>query len=71
MNPKSNILPFILSPTPTKKIIQNRKLSWLDHAERHFKEGTTYSRRANDYAFTDPVKEVLMYQAIMAYLEII
>ena len=65
---KSNILPFILLPAPQKKIATIRKFSWLDHAERHFKEGTIYSRRANDYAFIDPVKETLMYQSIMAYL---
>lgn len=49
-------------------IIQRRKISWLDHAERHFKQGSTYSKRAREYDLHDPIEEIQMYLCLFSYI---
>lgn len=55
-------------PASNVKIIQRRKVSWLDHAERHFKQGAIYSRSAQEYDLNDPIEEIQMYLCLFSYV---
>ena len=49
-------------------IVSRHTLSWLDHAEKHFAQAITYSRRANDYDITNHIEEMQMYLCIMSHV---
>lgn len=46
--------------------VARRKLTWLDHAERHFAESCGWNNMKADWVLLDPVKESLMFMCLMA-----
>ena len=55
------------SPKSSESILFTRKFSWLDHAEKHFKDGAIFSRLENDYIIWNELDEHLMFLDLMAY----
>jgi hypothetical protein len=57
----------LTNPKSPLQTIQLRKLSWLDHAERHYKSGTSsYLSKLTEYI--DPTDEALMYLCLFSYV---
>jgi hypothetical protein len=55
-----------INPKKPLEVISTRPYSWLDHAERHFLEGTSIFSHHPDYI--DPTKEALMFLCLLAHV---